>query len=201
MAMTMQYAFDDAGEQWPVYPLLMPASWERAPRQLFTPLIRGLRLAVPLVAPAHVVGVPGAGPFRKVFLREERLEALGACVEQMLAAAFYNLRERPATWRMLMPKVAVCNDDYFAAEKILHPAFLCAAAALLGAQRGLVVCAPARGQLYATPLEACSAAPAHACAFTWAMGDAFRHAGPNAISPLPIQISEQGRIVAALEIT
>lgn len=201
MAMTMQYALDEAGEQWPVYPLLMPASWEDAPRQLFTPLIRGVRLAVPLVAPAHILGVPGAGAFRKVFLREQRLETLGACVEQMLAAAFYNLRERPATWRMLMPKVAVCNDDYFAAEKILHPAFLCAAAELLGARRGLVVCAPARGQLYATPLEACFAEPAHACAFTWTMADVFRRAESNAISPLPIQISAQGRIIAALEIT
>lgn len=195
----MTCAIDHQGTLLPAYPILMPESWQRAPTQVCTPIIRGLTLPdVPLLAPVHFVGDPNSGEFRRAYVRTERLEAIGKTEQDYFAAAFHNLRQRHATWKEQMPGILLCDDDFLAAERILDINFMLEAERLLGGGP-LVVGIPQRAHLFATTLGSITANAAHGHAFAQVVASMFSSAGEHGITPWPFTVIG-GRINSILEI-
>lgn len=200
-ALETRYAIPHEGNALPAFPILMPATWQRAPTQVCVPLVKGLALRdVPLIAPVHFIGEPNEGAFQRVYIRTERLEAIGASIDDYLGEAVRNLRARRATLIELMPGTVGSMDDFLSAERILDGAFMQEAARKLGILGGsLLVGVPKRGQLMATSFERASADQNHLQAFCGVLAKLFGEAGPEAITPWPILVTD-GRITSILEV-
>lgn len=196
-----RFAFPHDNNFLPVFPILMPASWQRAPTQVCVPLVKGLSLRdVPLIAPVHFIGEPNAGPFQRVYARTERLDAIGASMEDYLGEAFRNLTKRRATLNEMMPGTVASLDDFLSAERILDSAFMQQAAHMLGIPGGsLLVAIPRRAHLMATSFEHASSDQNHLQAFCGVLAKLFADAGPDAITPWPIMVTE-GRVISIIEV-
>jgi hypothetical protein len=144
------------GNTVPVLPMLMRKDWARKPTQLCRPLITKVELPhIPWVALVHLIDEGGSTAPSRVYLRSERAEQIGKSVAEFEAEALHNIAVRPASWQVTSPtdaKLALCTNDYLAAEHCLSPNFIREAGRLLGT-RSLMVGIPSRGHLLATPLE------------------------------------------------
>lgn len=182
------------------YLMLMPASWPHPPSQLVRPLIAGLTLdEIPLVTPTYFLGTPGHTDFRRINLRTEFLDDQGWERAPFEAAAHANLLARPATWKRLdlgSSPIALCDDDYLAAERILDPAFLRQGAQAIGARGPLLAVLPRRGHLF---LTAMAADPVHLRTFAGLGRKMCDDAGVDGLTPWPYLVDE-GQVGTVFEI-
>lgn len=201
MSFETTYAIPLDGTLLPTFPILMPDTWQRAPTQACVPLVRGLSLShVPLLTPVHFIGEPNQGTFQRVHVRTERLEAIGASMDEYLAEGVRNLRQRRATLSEVLPGTLASMDDFLSAERILDTAFMQQAARVLQAPGdSLLVGIPRRSHLFATSFERASADQRHLRAFTGVLSKLFAEAGHDAITPWPIMVTE-GRIISIIEV-
>lgn len=176
------------GEALPVFTILMnDDTWERKPTQICRPLLTKIDLpGIPLVALVHLIYQQGSNAPSRAYIRQERVDQIGKTVKEYEEEALHNTSVRKASWKIMSPgddaKIAICNDDYLAAERILDPTFLRQAHSQLGAN-AMMVGIPARGQLYATPLAHFTAGDTHAVTFKMLMEKTFQDAGEIGISP------------------
>jgi hypothetical protein len=175
----------ELGRSVPLFPLLVPAGSQRQPEHLRRALVTGTQLAgIPDVAITYLVPTPGGGPPTRAWARTERVEECAATTREFEEIAYYNVTQRPGSWQVLEPapgtRLAVCQDDYLAAERILDPAFMIEAARHLGADgQMLLVGIPERGTLLATPFTSTSAD----MAFIGIIEQTFRNAKNAPITP------------------
>ena len=185
----------------PVFPLLMPESWQRAPTQVCRPILRGVSLPhIPLVALTYLIPVPGSRTPQRGFIRQERVDQIGKTVRDFESEALHNLAVRAASWSTMDlggVAAACCTDDYLAAERILDPVFIEKAHGML-ADRQLLVGIPARGQLFATGLSRAMKDGQPAVVFKAVIEKMFQEAGELAITPWPFILIE-GRINSVAE--
>jgi hypothetical protein len=144
------------GELLPLFPYLMPAGWAHAPTQLRHVLYAGTELpGIPDVALVYLVPAPNNAPPNLGWVKQERATALEATHQDFLRVALHNVAQRPASWQVddVAPgfRIAMCDNDYLAAERILDAAFLREAETRLGAD-SLLVGIPTRGVLVAAAL-------------------------------------------------
>lgn len=198
----LECALEHEGQRLPVFPILLPATWERASIQVCEPVLRGVRLPhIPFIAPVYFLGEPGVTEFRRIYIRAEQLVAMGKTYPEVVRESLENLRRRRASWSLLMPSIALCDSDYLAAERLYDAAFLAEAAVLLGGPgEPLVAAVPRRGRLFVTLLSQITRDPAHALAFAGMMAQMFREGREHAISPWPFVIGD-GRTNTILEIS
>lgn len=186
----------------PVFPLLMPESWSRAPTQLCRPLVRGISLPqIPVVALTYLIPAPGSPTPQRGFIRKERVDQLGKTVADFEREALHNIRVRSASWSRIDLggfMVVGATDDYLAAERILDSEFLQQAGEMVK-DKSLLVGIPARGQLYATSLSRALASPEQAIAFKMIIEKMFHEAGEIGITPWPF-IAEDGRVNTVAEL-
>ena len=201
MTFETRYAIPHGNDLLPAFPILMPDTWQRAPTQVCVPLVKGLSLRhVPLLAPVHFIGDPNSGTFQRAYVRTERLEAIGASMDEYLGEAVRNLRERRATWTEVMPGTIASMDDFLSAERIVDAAFMQEAARMLSAPGGSVLVGiPQRAHLFATSFARASGDQNHLQAFCGVLAKLFADAGPNGLTPWPILVTE-GRIISIMEI-
>ena len=140
--------------QGSILPALKPADWVGRETSVCRPLIEGQTSPfVPLVA----FGYDQPSTFR--FLSTAQIPGAASPQDRKLIeqAALRNLRARKASWkaeqislgRTHSLHLAVCGDDFLAAERILDPDFMRLAHSLLRAEK-LAVAVPRRGVLLAT---------------------------------------------------
>jgi hypothetical protein len=185
----------------PVFPLLMPETWQRAPTQVCRPVIGGVTLpGIPVVALAYLIPQPGSQAPQRGFIRKDRVDQLGKTVRDFESEALHNVAMRPASWSQTklggLP-VAGSTDDYLAAERILDPAFLQEAHRRV-ADTILLVGIPRRGELYATSLSRAMADPEKALAFSMVIDKMFHEAGEIGITRWSFLVTE-GRITSVAE--
>jgi hypothetical protein len=187
----------------PVFPLLMPETWQRAPKQVCRPIISGVALpGIPVVALAYLIPAPGSSAPQRGFIRKERVDQIGKTVRDFELEALHNVAARPASWsQMNMGEIAVasCTDDYLAAEHILDPVFIEKAHQML-ADRRLLVAIPARGQLHATSLARALADTRQAIMFKTVVEKMFQEAGEPGITPWPFIVID-GHINSVAELS
>jgi len=189
------------GQPLPLFPMLMPEDWEHAPTQIKRTLYAGTKLRlIPDVALVYLVPTPGNNMPNIAWVRSERAQGLGVTPEELERVAYANVARRPASWSVLEvasgARVAMCNDDYLAAERILDPAFLRAAADRLGAPGAkLLVGVPTRGTLIASVYTGSQ----HDGVLAQLVEVMYEEARNKPISPVPFWV-ENGRIAAALEL-
>lgn len=186
-AFLMECSAEIQGQKLPIFPILMPESWERAPTQVCRPIIKGPTLPnIPVVALAYLIPTPGSDALSRAYIRTERVEALGKTVADFEREALHNLSCRNATWDMQNPtgsgNIAMASGDYLTAERILDRAFMQKAHEKLG-DDAIMVGIPARGQLYATKMEHFARGEKHAIAFKMMVESAFQQAGDIGITP------------------
>jgi len=190
------------GQPLPLFPMLMPEGWQHAPTQLKRPLYTGTQLrSLPDVALVYLVPTPDNGMPNIAWVRSERVEALGATVADFERVATYNVTRRPAAWAITQfgpgLEVAVCDNDYLAAERIVDPAFLVEAARKLGDPAAtLMVGIPTRGLFVATIYRQSQ----EVGVFGQSIGAMYNQARNKPLCPWPFLV-EAGRITAALEVS
>jgi len=175
------------GRLLPVFPMLMREGWERKPTQMCRPLITGVELPnIPWVALLHLVDEDGETAPNRAFLRSERAEQIGKKVDDFEREALANIAMRPASWEITVPgdgeKVAVCADDYLAAEHCLVPSFVREAGSLLQSN-SLLVGIPCRGSLFATPLASVAAGGDFGRTYIQLVEQSYLDAGETGITP------------------
>ena len=189
------------GQPLPLFPMLMPEGWEHAPTQIRRPLYAGTKLrGIPDVALVYLVPTPDNGMPNIAWVRTERAQGLGVAPEELERVAFANIAQRPASWQLVEvaggARVAMCNDDYLAAERILDPVFLRAAAERLGAPGAkLLVGVPTRGTLVASVYTGTT----HDTVLAQLIEIMYEEGRNKPISPIPFWVQD-GRMVAALEL-
>lgn len=189
-----------ADQALPIFSMLMPATWQRTRAHVCRPILTELP-HMPLVTPVHILGEPGYGELRRVYIRTDRVEALGKTVAEFESEAHFNLCRRRASWTPLISgAMVVSNDDYLSAERILDPAFMLEGASLLGCRhRSVLAAIPRRGYLFATSTSRCQHDSAHALAFKQIVEQFYAEAGEHRITPAIFQLLE-GRIHTIMEI-
>ena len=191
----------EPGKPLPVFPMLMADTAPRSPTQLSRPLIGRVTLrSVPRVTLVHLLGDPNTGEFRRIHIRTERVESLGKTVADFEREAVHNVARRVASWKVMdvgTAKIAVCDDDFLACERLLDPSFMCRAAELLGqSNRPLLAGVPRRGMLLVTAFVA---PPSMQLAFAQTIARMSSEPGPETVSPWPFLVSD-GTVTAVMEI-
>ncbi|CAN5875735.1 hypothetical protein BH11MYX3_BH11MYX3_49050 [soil metagenome] len=190
-----------AGQPLPLFTMLMPAGWQHAPTQIRRPLYTGTPLeGIPDVALVYLVPTPDNGMPNLGWVKSDRATALGATVADFERTALHNLARRPASWSMseVTPGrlVAMCEDDYLAAERILDPEFLREAAIRLGVPgQPLIVGIPTRGVLIA----AAYSESRYDGIVAQTIQRMFDEARNKPICPVPFLVRD-GQLTAALEV-
>ncbi len=190
------------GQPLPLFPMLMPAGWPHAPTQIRRPLYTGTSLAgIPDVALVYLVPTPDNGMPNLGWVKSDRAAALGATIADFERTALHNLGRRPASWGMFEVTpgrlVAMCEDDYLAAERILDTEFLREAASRLGVPgQPLLVGIPTRGVLVAA---AYSESP-HDGILAQTIQRMYEEARNKPICPLPFLVRD-GQLTAVLEVS
>ena len=136
-------------------PCLKEANWEGRPHTVCRALCPAASASSPHI-PWLAFGFDH--PHSLEFVNRDWLASLASNAQELEARALANLRARPATWQPLDVttraggplQVLACSDDFFAAERILDPAFMKQAQQHVGASR-LFVGIPRRGLLLAIP--------------------------------------------------
>jgi hypothetical protein len=137
----------------------------------------------------------------RVFIRANQTRYLGKSTKDFYREAIHNVARRPATWTavsMIGTRLAVCENDYLAAERVLDPEFLGEAHRLLGDDE-LCVGIPARGQLWAMPMRAARADAVCLKAFALMVAKQFDAARNMPIAPWPFTVTN-GQLGAALDL-
>lgn len=189
------------GEPLPLFPMLMPAGWQHAPTQIRRPLYTGTPLpGIPDVALVYLIPTPDNGMPNLGWVKTGRAVGLGATVEDFERTAVHNVSRRPASWGMfeLIPGrlLAMCEDDYLAAERILDVAFLREAASRLGVPgQTLLVGIPTRGVLVAAAYTESQ----HDGILAQTIQRMFDEARNKPICPVPFLVRD-GQLTAALEV-
>jgi hypothetical protein len=187
----------------PVFPVLMPASWRPpAMTTLSRPLVSEMLLPeMPVVTLAYLVPMADSAVPNRVFIRAHQPRYLGKSTDDFYREAIHNVARRPAAWTavgMFGTRLAVCEDDYLAAERVLDPEFLREAHRLLGDDE-LCVGIPARGQLWAMPMRAARADPLCLRSFALMVANQFDAAQNMPIAPWPFTVAN-GQLGVALDL-
>jgi uncharacterized protein YtpQ (UPF0354 family) len=140
-------------------------------------------------------------PHTFVFVPDRELQESGRSAPELEAEALANLRDREASWQTveiglksgLRLQVAMCSDDFFAAERILEPESILEAQRRLGAS-ALLSGVPRRGLLALIDADAGTDAIAW---FVVMVADEYFGGQSAPISPMIFRMSG-GRIVGAL---
>lgn len=199
MTFDLDCALDLEGIRLPVFPLLMPSTWEAAPTQLCRPLVSGVSVpGMPVVALVHLVPMPDSPTPNRVFLRSERAASIGKTVGDFERAALRNIAACPRSWTwgdVGSGRVGLLQGTYLAAEHILDPAFLLEAHREVDDDQ-LLVGIPARGSIYVTGMKMAVADGVHLQAFGTLIEEQFRTG--IAIAPCVFMV-KQGRVHGVLE--
>ncbi len=190
------------GQPLPLFSMLMPKGWQHAPTQIRRPLYTGTALTgIPDVVLVYLVPTPNNGMPNLGWVKSDRADVLRASIPQLERTAIGNLSRRPATWGMFEVTpgrlLAMCEDDYLAAERILDGKFLREAASRLGVPgQTLLVGIPTRGVLVAAAYSESQ----HDEILAHTIGRMFDEARNKPICPLPFLVRD-GELTAALEVS
>lgn len=178
-------------------PCLKEATWEALEHAVCRPLW-------PRQAPRSMAWLAFGfdHPDHFEFITRDRLPSLNCTEPALEAEAVATLRGRAATWQTVDVAITngaplrllACNDDFFAAERILDEAFMQEAQRRLKA-RGVLVGVPRRGLLLAASFDLDRQ---QSEVFSSIVAAEFSGGESAPISPMLFEV-EAGAIVAALE--
>jgi hypothetical protein len=193
-AFQLECATDFGTGPLPVFPVLMPASWRpSAMTTLYRPLLPDMIVPeLPVVALAYLVLAADSPVPNRIFIRVRQPRHLGKSAKDFYREAIHNVARRPAGWTevgMFGARLAVCDNDYLAAERVLDPEFLREAHRLLGDDE-LCIGIPARGQLWAMSMRAARADPVSLEAFALMVENRFDAARNMPLAPWPFTVTD-----------